>query len=360
MDSLVTIKADAELLAARLEKLENGMDSYEQIKLDAIALSSQIAAMENADPGIHSHFKKLLQHPNLHAAWSLRENAHYLNSRGGTLLAPRLYPNGVNPGVRYDPDLDACRVKLPDFTNELAADGNNNVSMGNFMLWWPRPSWGIGDKLVIRHEMLISQAMHDLSTLAGLNGRSTPGFKFTNLCRAARNGKVTYELFTIFNTDPLDTRVYIRGYGVGLESSALEGIIGRSQLSSSIGGTAFDVHPGPDSINPSNANPPHPTQFKIRSNLWVDVVYELERVAEGTRVKLWMADDETDAKLIVASPANPQLGFLTSVADPIEAFYVELDSSQETTYATPQPERWCAFRNLVVLSNVDGEVALKN
>jgi hypothetical protein len=84
----------------------------------------------------------------------------------------------------------------------------------------------------------------------------------------------------------------------------------------------------------------------------------MERVIEGTRFKMWMADDETEPRLIIASPADPSRGFLTSVVDPIEVWFCELDTSQETTYATPRPERWCAFRNLVVLSNVSGQTVL--
>lgn len=352
MDSLVTIKADAELLAARLEKLENGMDSYEQIKLDAIALSSRIAAMENASAGAHSHFESLLNHPNLHAQWTLRDNSHYLGIRGSRGL---FYTGGVNPGVNYDTNIDGAKVVVPPLSNELSPEANNNQRVGQFMCWWNRPSWNTGGKLVVQYEMMISQMMHDRIPDIGTNGRRTNGFKFVNLCRGT--SAITYELRTEFLVDPVDTLVDVRSYGIGLATASLEGVI-RDNMAGPSPIAAYDSHPGPDSDRPYNHNPQHPAQFRIRSHRWVRVTCEMERVIEGTRFKMWLADDDTDPKLVIASPSNPSLGFLTSVVDPIEAWFCQLDTSQETTYATPQPERWCAFRNMAVLSNVDGSSVL--
>ena len=167
---------------------------------------------------------------------------------------------------------------------------------------------------------------------------------------------MTYELRTWFLADSVDTLIDVRGYGVGLAASSLEGVI-RDQLAGPHP-SGYDSHPGPDSTRPFNQNPPFPEQFKIRSNRWLRVTCEMERVAEGTRYKMWMADNETEPRLVIASPSNPSQGFLTSVVDPVEAWFCQLDTSQETTYANPQPERWCAFRNLVVLSNVSGESVL--
>lgn len=317
--------------------------TIEQLQADYAALDARVTALENA--GAHSHFESLLTHPNLHAQWTLRDNSHYINGRSAKYT--------TNPQARYDSELDAARVSLPPLSNELAANGG-------FVLNWGRvQNWTIGSRLVVQHDVLISQAMRDLAMAPGTNGRRTDGYKFTNVCRA--RGAISLELRTFFS-NPGDINVDFRGY-----CQKLEGRQERDQLASDVAnptrtffgaGGGYDRHPGPDSSWNHGANMPHPQQFKIRPDTWVRVTYEFHLVAEGCRVKVWMADTTTDPKLIIASPIDPSLGFLTDMTEPMESLYIELDTSQETTYAAPMPERWCAFRNLVVLPNVTGETVL--
>jgi hypothetical protein len=217
---------------------------------------------------------------------------------------------------------------------------------------------------------MISQALHDLIPVPGINGASAEMLKFTNLCRP--NGEITFELRTNFKADPIDTLVDMRGYGVGLAGNNLEGRLDRSEFCADIAnptrtyvgsGGGYDRHSGPDSRYPYRTpkrppDLPHPICFRWRSHRWIRVTYEIERVAEGSRIRMWWADDTTGPALITCSVTDTSKGFLNSVAEPIRFLYIELDSSQETTYATPQPDRWAAFRNLVVLQNVSGESVL--
>jgi hypothetical protein len=327
----------------------------DDLKRDFATLDSRVSRLEAEADNPNYHFESMLSHPNLIASWTLRRNEDYLTISRGVNSPLRTYKT-TNPGVRYDVRLDAARVSLPPLTNELGPDGNAGISVGQFGCSWKIPDWEVGSKVVVQYEVLMSQAMHDLAPAVGINGRSSPLFKFVNLCRGA--GQVTYELRTYFKSDPIDTLLDVRGYDAGLKASSLEGIVGRDNLVAPLSGTAFDMHPGPDSSRPSNANPPHPTQFRMRSNRWVRITCEMEKVSSGTRFKMWASDDETEPKLIIASPSNPSSGFLTSVVDPIEVWFCQLDTSQETVYAAPMPERWCAFRNLLVLSNASGESIL--
>lgn len=291
----------------------------------------------------HAHFAALIELPECLASWTLRRPEDYLMTRGGK--QPK------NEHVRYDEALDAARVSIPPRANEL---GLTNAPM----LYWKLDHWDPGNKLVVQHDFLVSKSMHDLVPTKGNNGRRTTGYKFTNLCRERH---ITYELRTEFAQDEhtlLDVRAY---------TAKLEGRQERDEFASDVrnptqtfvgSGGGLDRHPGPDSNHIYGQSASHPECFKAINDRWVRITYELERVEQGTRVKIWLADEEVTPKLVVASPVDPEFGFLTANTQPITSLYIELDTSQETSYDEDQPERWAAFRNVVVLRDVDGEEVL--
>jgi hypothetical protein len=246
--------------------------------------------------------------------------------------------NGGLSTVDHSAELDACRFILPPRLNEG----------GGFMFRWSDYTWAVGDVLVVQHDFMLNENMFG----------STIGEKFTNLCRG---NSITFELrpgYKNHNPCPFDLRVY---------GGKLEGRQERDQLASDVAdptrtyrgsGGGYDVNPGPDSTWPYGSLRPHPETFRANPNEWIRVTYELARVDEGTRVKMWLATESTDPALIIASPIDPALGFLVAITDPITSFYAEMDTSQERSYEVDQPLRWTAFRNLVVLANVSGQSVL--
>lgn len=311
---------------------------------EAVALRSRL---DNLNAGRNAHYESLLSHPGLVFEKSMREPAHYLFGR-----SPRV--KTANPYVSYDATLDAAHVSLPPRANEM-------WPAGHIQYFWSEP-WLFDVPTVVQHDFLISQAMRDLCSTGGTNGRSSSDFKFTNLCRGDH---ITYELrFSHRNetNGPSDSTTDVRCY-----LQKLEGRQERDSLCSDVAdptrtyygtGGGFDSHPGPDSNMVYKQPLPHPHQFRLWCDQWIRITYELTRVQEGTRVKVWLADETYGPSLIVASPINPSLGFLTALNEPITAWFLELDTSQETTYAEDMPDRWCAFRNLVVLRGVSGDSVL--
>lgn len=304
------------------------------------AIKERLAALENTgdpnqptpEPGTHANFETLKLHPAAIASWSLRD---------GEIDKPL---------AKYDPAIDGLRMVLPSQANEMP--------VRYVMLRWDQPDWSVGTTLVVQHEFMISKAMRELLPTTGENGRGSDSFKFTNLCRG---NMITYELQTFFKADPSATMLGFRGY-----MPKLDGLLGRDSLSNDIDDPSYsgplrssnyDLHPGPDSRWGYRDRPPldHPECFKARDGAWVRITYELVVVDEGTRVRVWLSDEDTPTKLVVSNPVDSAIGFLTDMHEPISSLYLELDTSQETTYAMPMPDRWAGFRNVVVLSGVGGD-----
>ena len=325
---LEQLTQDYAALDSRVSALETGMD-LSILQSQYAALSARVSALESAQPyGGNAHYESLLTHPNLVKAFSLRSVDQWTEKR-----------NWSGTTIDYSPTLDACRFILPPRKNEG----------GGFMFRWPNASANIGDTLVVQHDYLFNQNMFGASI----------GGKFTNLCV---DNNITFELNPDYNVAGKPG-----GYGLRVYAGKLEGRQERDQLCSDVAnptatffgsGGGWDCNPGPDSTNPRLSNFPHPTTFRSGWDEWTRVTYELTRVDEGTRIKVWLANETTDPKLIIASPINPTLGFLVSTTSQVNSWYAELDTSQERTYLEDQPLRFTAFRNLVVLSNVEGATVL--
>lgn len=290
-------------------------------------LDTRVVALEISQLGGNAHFESLLSHPNLIKAWSLRSVDQWSEKRtwSGTT-------------IDYSPELDACRFILPPRKNEG----------GGFMFRWPTYSWVDVNRLVVQHDFWLNANMfrHDI------------GSKFTNLCRG---DQITFELRPEYGSPAPCS------FGVRCYMPKLEGRQDRDDLCSDVAnpmrtyvgvGGGWDRNPGPDSTCPYNSKFPHPKTFRSNAEEWTRVTYELHKVPEGVRVKVWLAKEDTEPALIIASPINPSLGFLVKLESPITSMYFEMDSSQEKVYTEDQPLRFTAFRNLVVLSNVEGTTVL--
>lgn len=296
----------------------------------------------------HAHFNSLLNRPELLKAWSLRQQSDYSNMRGGR------FPDGINPLAHYDESIDAGKISLPPRRNEI-------TGIGGFVCDWGKDyQWKVGNKLVVQHDYMVSETFHRHAGDSGTNGRKTNGFKFTNLLR---NGSITYENRIWLLNDPtrsaFDVRAYVpKGEGRQERDEIASDVASPSRTYFGKGG-GYDRHPGPDSSwQYGQIQLKHPDTFMIHSDKWVRITYELTHVEEGTRLKVWLADEDTEPKLIIASPIDPTMGFLLNSKDIIHAWYMELDTSQETNYAEDMPDRWIGMRNLVVLHDVDGDEVL--
>ncbi len=298
--------------------------------------------------GAHGHYGALLEHPNLLRAWTLRQPADYSNMRGGQ------FPNGINPLARYDASIDAGKISLPPDRNEI-------TGIGGFICDWGTDySWEVGDRLVVQHDFLISEDFHLFAGEPGDNGRATRGYKFTNLlCDNNITHELRIHLVPGENWSNTDVRCYPRKGEGRQERDEYASDVNTPAATRRGSGGGYDRHPGPDSTWVYGQTQfKHPETFLFRSDIWIRVTYELVRVEEGTRVKVWLADEETEPRLIVASPIDPSLGFLVLSDGPISSWYMELDTSQEAKYTKSMPDRWIGMRNLVVLHGVDGSSVL--
>lgn len=333
--SYANLLTEANALLPRIDALEAAMpDTYESMIAEANLLSVRVDALEVLPPlpsGGNAHFDSLSSSPSLIKAMSLRTLDQWTERR-----------NWSGTEIVIDPVLDAARFIIPPLKNEG----------GGFMhRWGIGYPWNVGDKLVVQHDFMLNAALFV----------SNVGEKFTNLCRSA-NSQITYELrpsFAINNPCPVDLRCYL---------PKMEGRQERPELASDVAdptrtyigsGGGYDRNPGPDSTWPYSGSDAVPANaFTILPDEWCRVTYEIERQDVGARIKVWLATESRNPALIIASPVNPSLGFHVSQDRMIDSFYAELDSSQERTYTVPQPERWAAFRNLIVLSNVTGDSVL--
>lgn len=312
-----------------------------ELARQASELDVRLTNFERLRNNPNAHFDSLLSHPNKHYSLSLRDQSQYILGKACATCIPR---------AQYSQELDACVVTLPPRRNKL--DIVNSMKFR-----WPQVEWITGSRVVLQHEFLVSKAMHDLTPNLGSNGKSAALFKFTNCC--VRGGSIMYELRTHF-TYGENTYLDVRGYSPKLEGIIGDGLtsdVSHPEIHGQMSGD-YDRHPGPDSNWIYKQNGPHPSTFQAINDRWVRVTYEFERAIEGTRVKMWLADEEYEPRLIIASPVDSSKGFLTATPDRVDAFYIELDSSQGDSYAEDQPDRWAAFRNLVVLRDVSGESVL--
>jgi hypothetical protein len=294
-----------------------------------------------------THFDSLSSRPECIASYSLKKSSHYIHGRHRDMKAG-------NPWTSYDSTIDGAKVLIPPNTNELLPWG--------WTQFWNPPSWDNGNKLVVQYEFMISKAFHEFITRPGSNGRFTDGFKFVNLCPAS--GAITLEFRTFHKSGTPNAAVWDwRCY-----RNVLEGRLDRPQFTRDIArptetfsgsGGGYDWNSGPDASHPwSKTRKPSARTFTLPVDDWIRITYELEKVVGGTRFRAWLSDSIKGPALVTASPANPAIGHLFDLHEPLNQVYFEIDSSQETTYATPQPDRWCGFRNLAVLFNVSGESVL--
>lgn len=314
-----------------------------QLRQQFAELDTRITAIENrVNRGRNAHFESLAGRSECIFSRSLRDASHYASRRAG---------RGVSEFTVYDPGLDALKVIIPPLQNELLPYGLQYV--------WQN-DWSIGQTIVVQIDQMITRAMRELIPTPGSNGRSQKSYKFTNITTAPRNA-IFVELRPAFRDEPGVSHVDFRHYG-----QLLEGLTDRDAFACDPIDPAYigprkqthDSHPGPDSTSIRNRPLPHPHQFKILDDTWVRATYEIERIAEGCRIRIWLADENHGPSLIVCSPTDPSRGFLSAVTSRPNGFYLELDGSQETTYAAPQPERAAYFRNLVVLQGVRGDAVL--
>ncbi len=276
----------------------------------------------------NEHFETISALPEVVDSWTLRTTDQWSERR-----------NGSTSTIQYEAAIDSCIFIIPPRSNKG----------GGWMFRWSGFSWNAGDKLVVQHDYMLNSNMFG----------STVGGKFTNLCRG---NDITYELnplWSSWNPAPHTLRCYL---------GKLEGRQERDHLASDIAnptatfvgsGGGYDNNPGPDSTFPYNNPQTHPTTFRAYPNQWIRVTYEVENTDNNTaRIKMWLASEDTDPRLVIASPVTPSLGFKVADNTPITGMYFELDTSQEIAYAEDQPLRWVAFRNLVVLSNINGASVL--
>ncbi len=316
----------------------------EELKTRFLDLEARaIKLAEEINSGRNAHFESLASRPDCIFSRSLRDVAHYAERRSSTKV--------VSEFTVYDANLDALKVIIPPLVNEF---------MGYGLQYRWTPEWNIGSKIVVQIDQMIARGMREFVPVPGLNGRFSQGYKFTNITSGSNNSIYT-EFRPWFRLEPGISHVDFRHYGPKLEGvTTADGFASDLVDPSYVGPRRgeVDTHPGPDSMNVRNRVLTHPQQFKLQDDTWVRATYEIERVAEGCRTRIWLADEQYGPSLVVCSPTDPAKGFLSSLSVAPTGFYIELDGSQETTYATPQPERAAYFRNLVVLRNVQGEEVL--
>ncbi len=316
-------------IGQRIIVLESNMDPLDSLESRYEVIGNRITALESTQPpvsGGNTHFEAVSSLPSVVGAWSLRDVSQWSERRNGTTTI-----------IDYSQTLDSCRFIIPPRSNKG----------GGFMFRWGAYPWGIGDRLVVQHDYMLNENMFF----------SAVGKKFTNLCRG---NQITYELGPQWQWSPAPhlLRCYLAKWEGRQERDEIASDVADPTRTYRGSGSGYNLNPGPESRFHYNNPQPHPTTFRASPNEWIRVTYELTNTGAGIRCKMWLASETTDPKLVIASPINPSVGFLVEPHTPITSMYFELDTSQEQVYAVDQPERWVAFRNLIVLSNVTGDSVL--
>jgi hypothetical protein len=317
---------------------------------------------DNGCPSAHDHFDSLPA-DKVVRKYDLRGNGTGDFSDYRRTRSSRGNVGPANPAAVYDPTLDAMKVTIGPLRNEL---------LGSEMVYLPFSvsGWAPGKKVVVKYECLINEGLAARAWDAGTNGRRTVNYKGFQI---TTGGSISHE--HRIHQSPVPTECFIdcRGYPPKREGrwerDEYASHVADPAFSGELGGGGYDSHPSPFSEWAYKVPPkPHPETFRQRANKWVGVTSEFECVRfvdpvdgvekQGRRVRTWFADEDTDPVLIVCNPVDPSKGFLHISGAPPDAFWVEFDTSQETTYSEPQPERSVFVRNVAVLQDVSGEEVL--
>jgi hypothetical protein len=314
---------------------------------------------------------------------SFRDPTQYLSTRGTR--------NGVpdNPENTLDVEFGGVKTTLNEFRNE---------STGSYMVYHPFtvPDWVPGKKVYVSYECMVGKGMADYSWLRGSNGRYTANYKAWQI--TSSGGRISHEhrihmlqavvskvkppeggpyllgvdrdgvtpTYTI-DSDPdchIDWRNYAQKRDGRWERDEYAAHRADPSFSGALSGGGYDSHPSPFSEWAYKVPPqPHPGTFRQRTDKVMRVTCEFECVRfvdpvdgiekQGRRSRVWVADEDTDPVLLICNPTDPSKGFLHVTASPPDGFWIEFDTSQETIYDVPQPERSVYTRNLIVMHNID-------
>lgn len=273
----------------------------------------------NAD---NSHYESLLGSPNLHETFSLRtqEEINSLTHGQGQL------GDDDNPAIQYDPVMDAARVTISANDSSIA------------IAWQLRPTFpqldeSNSDELSIQWDARWSSDFLNVEADGLLNHKA---FQISN---DSQGDDRRIEFQTRFvKTDPTAVALpTIRVYG------ATVGGAGNSNPLSTDEDTHFNWQPGGDTHAPHNFSygavdhlngGPEDNAFVMRTDIWTRFTVSITFVNNEQRLRVWMADEDTPALLVIADPSDSSLGFLTdwpTDRSGADNFWLEFNSSQETT-----------------------------
>lgn len=296
-----------------------------------------------------THFNALMSGPNLHAAYSLREQTQinqYTHGKGQLVGQP----GGNNPRVQYDPTMNAAKVTV--------GAGAQGKDAGLELAWQIRLPFTLIDKTTGESEVSLQWEARFSRDYLDVNSYGIGTYKAFTIARnpSTKNLK-KYSLKTRFSkTDPTVVALMTVGTPLAFQTGGTGSI---DPLESNAAGY-IDWQPGGNTTAPSSltysvsdhlkgARVNNP--FLIRADKWIR--YTASITFEGGRqfFRLWMSDEDNLPVLVIADTNDPTKGFLTDHITEwsgASEFWFELGSSSVST-TNPKLIAW--IRNLVVFKN---------